>query len=515
MPNLRNIPILAKLAVLATVAVIGVLSVGAIRFADVEPTELAARKAKVQSLVETAHSVIAGYHRQAEEGAMTDEQARAAALTAVKAMRYGEGDYFWINDMRPFMVMHPTKPELDGKDLSANADPNGKLLFVEFVKTVRASGAGFVEYEWPKPDEDEPVTKLSYVAGFEPWEWVVGTGIYVGDMQEIIRDKQQATILQTGMVVLAVLGVLAVVGLSISRPVRALTAATRKLADGDHEVALPPVSRDEIGRMAGALGVLRDNLSGKQALEHEHEELRARAEEERRRSVETLAAQLEGTVSAVVARLDEAVLAMRDGAEELGSATGGLVETVREISHLAEQSTTTAAQAATETTSASGTVNGLTTAAETIGGVVEVIRRVAAQTNLLALNATIEAARAGDVGKGFAVVANEVKELAQQSSQATDEIAREVEAIQNTSQGAAEVIDRMAGVVRSLGTSTEEVAAAIAGDGGGVRGVSVRRSAEATGQVAARIAGLSQDLSAEAARMQADFAELLTRMREG
>ncbi|GIH96614.1 cache domain-containing protein [Planobispora siamensis] len=513
MINLRNTPILAKLAVLAMVAVIGVLAVGAIRFADIEPTELAARKAKVQSLVESARSVVESYHEQAEKGVLTEEQAKAAALTAVKAMRYGGGDYFWINDMSPVMVMHPIKPELDGKDLSGNADPDGKLLFVEFVKVVRAQDAGFVEYQWPKPGKEEPVAKLSYVAGFEPWGWVIGTGIYIDDMQATVLDKERSTALQTGAVVGAVLVVLVLVGLGISRPVRALTAATRKLAEGDPDVALPPTSRDEIGRMAAALGVLRDDLAGKQALEREHEELRARAEEDRRRSVETLAARLEATVSTVVARLDEAVLAMRDGAAELGTTTGGLSETVREISHLAEQSSATAARAATETASAGGTVNGLTAAAETIGGVVEVIRRVAAQTNLLALNATIEAARAGDIGKGFAVVANEVKELAQQSSQATDEIAREIEAIQHTSQGAAQVIDRMANAVRSLGASTGEVAAAIAGENGGEQNVSVRHSAEATGRVAARIESLSADLAAEAGRLQAEFSQLLAEMR--
>nr|WP_260408548.1 methyl-accepting chemotaxis protein [Planomonospora venezuelensis] len=484
------------------------------RFSDIGPTELAARKTKIQNLVETAHSIIAGYHDQAEKGALTDEQARAAALAAVRAMRYGDGDYFWINDMGPTMVMHPIKPELDGKDLSANADPDGKLLFVEFVKVVRADGAGFVEYQWPKPDQEEPVAKLSYVAGFEPWGWVVGTGVYIDDMQATVLEKERDTVVQTGGVVAAVVLVLVLVGLGISRPVRALTAAARKLADGDSEVALPPASRDEIGRMSAALGVLRDGLAGKRALEREHEELRARAEEDRRRSAEALAERLDGTVSTVVARLDEAVLAMRAGAGELGATTGGLAETVREISHLADQSTATAAQAATETVSAGGTVNGLMTAAETIGGVVEVIRRVAAQTNLLALNATIEAARAGDIGKGFAVVANEVKELAQQSSQATDEIAREVEAIQSTSQGAAEVIDRMAGAVRSLGTSTEEVAAAIAG-GGDASSVSVRHSAEATGRVATRIERLSEDLAAEAGRLRTEFSQLLAEMRQG
>jgi methyl-accepting chemotaxis protein len=512
--RLRHVPILVKLAGLAVAALIGVIAVGTARVVEIEPHELAARKVKVRSLVETAHSTINGYYQRSTSGELTTEQAKAGAAAAVKAMRYGSGDYFWINDMGPTMVMHPTKPELDGKDLSKNADPNGKLLFVEFVRVVRERDAGFVDYQWPKPGNPDPVDKLSYVAGFEPWGWVVGTGIYIDDVHSAAAAQQRTVLFQTGGVIAVVLLVLALVSINISRPVRRITRATRQLADGDLAVNLPEPGPDELGQMSGALGVLRDSLERNRTLAAEHDRLQAEAEAEKRRTAEEVAERLSETVDSVVRRLGESVVAMRAGASDLNSTTGSLVGTVRDIAHLAQESTVTAQRAATETTSASGTVNGLTSAAETIGGVVEVIRQVAAQTNLLALNATIEAARAGEVGKGFAVVANEVKELAQQSSRATDDIAREVEAIQLTSQEAAAVIDRMAATVRELGTGTHQVAIAITGES--TEGpASVRRSAEETGHVAQRVDRLSADLAAEADRLRDEFGDLLARLRAG
>ncbi|SDY93368.1 methyl-accepting chemotaxis sensory transducer with Cache sensor [Micromonospora pattaloongensis] len=513
MRRLLNVGIFVKLAVVAGVAIAGLLAMGAARLAEVAPMELESRKAKVRALVESATSVIAGYHAATQNGTMTTEQAQRAALTALKAMRYGADDYFFVNDMHPVMVMHPMKPELDGKDLSTNADPNGKLLFVEFVKVVRAEGAGFVDYQWPKPGHDAPVDKLTYVAGFEPWGWVVGTGIYIDDMHAAIAAHERDVMVQTGAIMLGVAVVLVLVGLSITRPVRSLTLATRRLADGQLDVALPSPGRGELGRMSAALGVLRDGLAERQALAEERDRMRAQAEAEKRRAADDVADRLEATVDTVAGRLKEAVEAMQRGAAELGDTTGQLVGTVREISHLAGESSDVAGRAAAEATDASGTVNGLTTAADTIGGVVEVIRKVAAQTNLLALNATIEAARAGEIGKGFAVVAGEVKELAQQSSRATDEIAREIESIQSTSQEAARVMDRMADTVERLGSSTREVAAAIAG--GDSEGASVRGSAEATGQVAHRIQQLSGELSAEADRLRGDFGVLLSQLRQG
>jgi len=508
--RIRNAPILVKLTAVAVVAVLGVIVMAATRLSAIRPAEMEARQIKTRHLVESAQSVVAGFHEQETAGKLSRDEAQAAALAVVKKMRYEKNEYFWVNDMHPKMIMHPFKPELDGTDLTNNVDPNGKHLFVAFVDTVRAKGAGFVSYLWPKPGLKDPVPKISYVSGFAPWGWVIGSGIYIDDVDTIVTDKRNEVVLQTLAVLMLLLVGVVGVGLSITRPVRRLTLALGRLATGDTDIDLPPASGDEIGRMSSAVEVLRGNTAAKQALELEKVTLQEQAQADKRRAALELATQLDAAVSGVLDRITDAVGSMQQVATDLSATTGNLTGSVREISGRASESTEAAARAAQEADEVSGTVTGLTSAADTIGGVIAVIRKVAAQTNLLALNATIEAARAGELGKGFAVVANEVKELAQQSAHATDRIAAEVEAIQATSQEAANVMARMADTVRSLGSATQDVASAIAGTSGDDR--SVQSAAEETGVVAQRIQHASSQLTAEADRLRTDFAALLARI---
>jgi methyl-accepting chemotaxis protein len=135
-------------------------------------------------LVESAYGVIDYYAKQANANTLSLDQAQAKAIDVIKNMRYAKKEYFWINDMIPKMIMHPMKPALDGKDLTQNQDPNGKRLFVEMVEVCQKNGAGFVDYHWPKPGEAKPVPKTSYVKLFSEWQWIVGSGIYIDDVEK-------------------------------------------------------------------------------------------------------------------------------------------------------------------------------------------------------------------------------------------------------------------------------------------------------------------------------------------
>lgn len=147
------------------------------------------RKIKTRQLVEIAHSQLAHYYQLEQNGTLSREQSQAQAQAAIAAMRFGDNDYFWINDLLPRMVMHPIKPELNGQDLSKHSDPNGIYLFNEMVQKVKQQGEGFVNYSWAKPGHQQPVEKISFVRAFKPWGWIIGTGIYVDDVQEIFIRK--------------------------------------------------------------------------------------------------------------------------------------------------------------------------------------------------------------------------------------------------------------------------------------------------------------------------------------
>ena len=138
---------------------------------------------------------------------MSDKELQHVLKDIVKSVRYGEKGYFWINDLTPKMIMHPIKPRLDGKDLSTLKDPNGKYLFNEMVKTVKENNSGFVNYQWAKPDFEEPQDKISYVVLFKPYGWIIGTGEYLSSITEQIQHEAKDAIrnLRYGKEIMAIL----------------------------------------------------------------------------------------------------------------------------------------------------------------------------------------------------------------------------------------------------------------------------------------------------------------------
>lgn len=143
-----------------------------------------------KDVLDIAYTLVDAYARKVDSGEMTQQQAQQSALTVIKQLRYRDKDYFWVNDLEPMMLMHPNFPDLEGKNLAEDKDPTGKHLFLEMVEVVKMNGEGFVTYMWPRPASKEPVPKLSYVKLFKPWGWIIGSGIYVDDVQtEITRLK--------------------------------------------------------------------------------------------------------------------------------------------------------------------------------------------------------------------------------------------------------------------------------------------------------------------------------------
>ncbi len=244
---------------------------------------VAERKAMLSSMNENAVSVFVAYHKLEQAGTLTREEAQKRSIEAIGAMRYQDSGYLWINDMHPTMIMHPMKPEMNGADLTENKDPTGKHLFVEFVKKVQAEGKGFVDYYWPKPGADEPVLKYSHVAGFEPWGWVVGTGVYADDLAAMFRERLIQVAVICGIAAIVILLSAFAIVRSVVNPVERLKVAMREIADEKVEREVPETDRgDEIGQMAVVLVELRNSVKERIDLRDREIEQQAQLDGERR-----------------------------------------------------------------------------------------------------------------------------------------------------------------------------------------------------------------------------------------
>ncbi|WP_105427661.1 methyl-accepting chemotaxis protein [Neorhizobium tomejilense] len=259
------------------------------------------RKAGLAQMNDVALTVLKKYQALEASGAMTREQAQSEAKAVISVMRYGEGSgYFWINDMHPRMIMHPIKAELNGKDLSNDKDPNGKFLFVEFANTVKAQGKGFVDYYWPKPGAEQPVEKYSHVAGFAPWGWIVGTGVYVDDLHAMFRRDAINFASMFGIGALVLIAGATFVVKTVTGPIGKIKQALQSIASGEARVTVPCTEQNnEIGDMARALSVLRDSVD-------ERAQLQAR-EAEQARMIASERSDNERTMTAAADRQGRAI----------------------------------------------------------------------------------------------------------------------------------------------------------------------------------------------------------------
>lgn len=219
-------------------------------FPELEDKLFEDRKVAVHQPVDIAYDVIAGYYQKYLDNNLTQDEAKEQAIEAVKNLRYNDVDYFWINDLYPRMVMHPMKPELDGKSIKDDKDPNGKYFFREMVEVAKKDGEGYVSYMWPKPGFDEPVPKISAVKLFKEWDWIVGSGIYVDDVEAEISSM----VSKLSVFVLVVLIFTVIIGYLIAKFIAKslvdIDKAAREVAYGNTEIEIGINSNDEIGRLA-------------------------------------------------------------------------------------------------------------------------------------------------------------------------------------------------------------------------------------------------------------------------
>ena len=459
-----------------------------------------------------------------------------------------------INEiMRSILMLRLYKAKFDTHSTAENVEVFRKAA-AEFGKNSADDLSIISNPAWHSAAKDAFDMTAAYVASFEKYQAIVLDRVKVVDttmvplgnkvseaLQVIVDDAISAqnelgpvasanmargimvAMIIAGIAILVGVAVGFVVALGITRPVVAMTKAMGTLANGDTTVQIPAQGqKDEIGAMAKAVQVFKDNMIETERLRAEQEETKKRAEAARRQGMLELADRFESTVGGIVNGVTSAATELQATAQALSAtaeetsrqstavaaaseqttqnvqtvaaATEELSSSIREISNQVTESTRIVAGAVTQAEDTNAKVKGLAEAAQKIGEVVTLINEIASQTNLLALNATIEAARAGEAGKGFAVVASEVKNLATQTGRATEEIAGQVKAIQDSTESAAHAIQAITVTINRVNEISTAIASAVEEQGAATQEISrnVQEASTGTAEVSTNITGVTQ-----------------------
>lgn len=419
------------------------------------------RQESVRATVDLAEKVAEHYYELHKAG-LAEEDAQKQALAAIAKLRYSGKEYFWINDLHPKMVMHPIKPELNGKDLSENKDPSGFKLFVEFARVAQTeAGEGFVSYLWPKPGSDKPEPKISFVRQFKPWKWVIGSGVYADDLETAVAGIRQKILIGFGAAFLLAFGFFY---LFCSKMMKFLSMTVDD-TDGASQQVL------EASTMLSNAG---QNVA-------------------------------QGAVESA-ARIEEVVSSI----QSLNDMVNANQQRSHSAADLAKASEEKAAAGTAEIKKLIESIQGMAKISAQIGDAMSIIDDIAFQTNLLALNAAVEAARAGEQGKGFAVVADAVRSLALKSAEAAKEVKAVVDNnIEQTkislvlAEKSDHELDGILSSVQKVNILNQEISATTVEQTQGIQGIhqamsSLGQQTQSFSAAAEETAATSEEMSAQA-----------------
>ncbi|NMO22575.1 HAMP domain-containing protein [Pyxidicoccus fallax] len=381
----------------------------------------------LKQTVESATSILTAYEARVRAGELSKEQAQAQAAATIGRMQFdGTNGYFWILDYQTRLVVHPLFPNSAGRDVSdVELTGNSRRIFKEMVDGSKATGEVRLSYATQKLGSDEEVRdKLTYVRRFEPWGWIVGSGIYLEDVAGELAAVERQILWVLALTVVLTAAVGGIISLRIIRPVRQLAEAARRVSSGDLSVSVEPRGGDEVAQLTRDFNTMVSGIQGMLTEVQQVSGSTATAADEIRQAAEALKASSKAQsdqltqMTGAVREMDQALalntrsarstveVAADNGraAREGGEVVQLTAAKIQDIVRVVEQST--------------GTVQRLASTSRTVQEMLQLIRDISDQTHMLAISTAIEAARAGTQGKGFAVVGAEVRKLAERSREA-------------------------------------------------------------------------------------------------
>lgn len=496
----------------------------------------AEKDAQIRTNVENVYSIISYYYSLSQKGILTTQQAQEQAKEITSKMRYGTDGYYWIDDTKYINLMHGINPQIVGKDRANERDMNNTFFIKEYIDgAVKNKVEGYYSIFWfPKPNETIPSQKRGYARLFEPWGWIVCTGIYTDDVDKTVRE--QITIIAGLNATLVLITLLFTYWFSQKKVVQPLERIIEKLGEmassgGDLTQKIVVESNDELGKLAAVVNGLLDSM--RQLIRQI-----AQVSEQVAAASEQLTANADQSAQTTT-QVAAAIVDVAEGAEKQAEAIDETTSVVEQVSTGIQKVASNAnivSEAAQKTTAAANdgaeTVNDAISQMDTIeqsifrsaqvvaklgdrskeiGQIIDTIAGIAGQTNLLALNAAIEAARAGEQGKGFAVVAEEVRKLAEQSQEAAKRIANLISDVQEETENAVvsmtngtQEVKRGAEVVHRAGKSFKEIVTLVGEVSLQVREISVaiQQMATESQQIVTAVQDIDQISKGTASQMQ-------------